>query len=399
MLFAVLFRLVFLFLPPVLSTDLHRYVWDGRALLAGFNPYRHAPADPALEPLRAAAPYDRLDHREVRSIYPPAAQLLFAAGAPGGATGVKSLVVAADVAAIACLARLLRRRGLPPARALLYAWNPLVIVEVAWSGHVEPAGVALLLVGAAAIIQKRPVRGALAVAGAGLVKVLPWALLIPLWRRFPPRAVAAAAALGLAAYWPFRGAGPALASGLGEYARRWEGNGALFPVVRAAIAALDPVPWLKEAIAFLHARLPAAVPVDLLYPWAYPPALARGACALLALAAALWVARRVADPLRAIYLTIGAALLLSPTMHPWYLLWIIPWLAFFPSRAWLLLTGLAPLTYLNLGAAGDVPPHPWVPLAVYLPFAVLALRDRRRGGRSPLPDPGDRLDPESESSS
>jgi hypothetical protein len=379
--FAILFRLVFLFLPPALSTDLARYVWDGRVLLAGFNPYRHAPAEPELAALRGAAPYADLDHRDVRTIYPPGAQLLFAAGAAGGAIGIKTLVVAADLAVAACLAFLLRRRGLPQSRALLYAWNPLVVVETAWSGHLEPAGIACLVAGAAAIIQKRPVRGALLVAGAGLVKVLPWALLIPLRRRLNPGALAAATALGIAAYWPFRGAGAALAAGLGEYASRWEGNGAIFPLVRAAIAAIDPTPWLKAAIGFLKDALPGGALLQPLYAWVYPQSLARAACAALALGAAFACARRVPDPLRALFLTVGAALLLSPTVHPWYLLWIVPFLAFFPSRAWILLTGLVALAYLNLGVPAGAPPHRWVPLAEYLPFAMLLIADRARARR------------------
>ncbi|MGH9750093.1 MAG: hypothetical protein ACRD6R_09240, partial [Candidatus Polarisedimenticolia bacterium] len=177
---AVAYRLVFLFLPPVLSTDLRRYLWDGRVACAGFSPFAHAPADPALLPLRDDL-YARLEHRDVPTIYPPAAQALFAAGGACGrsATALKALFVGADLLGMVLIARLLRLRGLPPLRLLLYAWNPLVVIEVAWSGHLEPAALACALAGTAAIIQKRPIRGALALALAGLVKLLPWFLFLP----------------------------------------------------------------------------------------------------------------------------------------------------------------------------------------------------------------------------
>jgi alpha-1,6-mannosyltransferase len=47
---ATLIRLAFVFQAPTLSGDVYRYIWDGRVIDAGFNPYLHVPADPALTP-------------------------------------------------------------------------------------------------------------------------------------------------------------------------------------------------------------------------------------------------------------------------------------------------------------------------------------------------------------
>jgi hypothetical protein len=287
-----------------------------------------------------------------------------------------------DLLAIALLIRLLRLRGLPPHRVLIYAWNPLVVVEVAWSGHLEPAGVACVLAGAAAIIQKRPVRGALALALAGLIKVLPFFLFVPVWRHLRPRAAAIGAALALAAvaYAPFFKGGMVPGAGLGEYARRWRANGSIFPALEAILQLLDPAPHLKAAIAAIRARVPWSGALDHLYPLVYPPTLARAACLLAALGILVAVARRVADPARALYLSIGAALLLSPTVHPWYLIWAVPWMCLFPSPAWILLSGLVALAYL--------PPSPWVPVAEYgPPLALLAAGAWRRRRPGPLVPP------------
>ena len=65
--------------PPVLSDDLYRYVWDGRVQAAGINPYLHAPAAGALHALRDTEVHPRVNHPDVRTIYPPLAQILFVA--------------------------------------------------------------------------------------------------------------------------------------------------------------------------------------------------------------------------------------------------------------------------------------------------------------------------------
>ena len=71
-------RLVCLFSPPFLSTDIFRYVWDGRVQAAGINPYRYIPADPHLAFLRDLDIYPHINRRSyAHTIYPPGAQMLF----------------------------------------------------------------------------------------------------------------------------------------------------------------------------------------------------------------------------------------------------------------------------------------------------------------------------------
>ncbi len=384
-LFACLFRATLLFAAPALSEDIYRYRWDGRVLLSGGNPYLTTPA----EAERAGRPVDPLDarvaHREVGTIYPPAAQLFFALGAllTPGILGLKSLLVLCDLLGIACLRGILERRGLPSRRILLYAWNPLAVIEVAWSGHLEPLGVLLVLVAAAAIIQRRDLRSTIALVAAGLVKLLPLALFAPFLRSIRARVIVLVPLLFAAAFWPFRAAGRRVLGGAEEYARRWVANESIFGIVQSAIAWIGPTPALKAAIAWLRARVPGSEPLDHLYPYLYPPDLARAVCVAAALLVALVIVRRGIEPLRGAFVMTGALLLLSPTLHPWYVLWILPWICLFPSRAFILLSGLVALAYLNLGASGrEVEPYPWVRLAEYLPFyttlaAELFARRRR----------------------
>jgi hypothetical protein len=403
---AVLFRLPLLFAAPALSNDLLRFLWDGRVLLATGNPYGVPPEAPALVPLRDST-WEAMDHRDVPTIYPPAAQALFATatavgGVGSGAAGLalKLLVLLADLGVMVTLRWILERRGLSPVRLLVYAWNPLVVVEAAWSGHIEPAAVLCVLLGAAALIRERDLAATLALTLGGLVKLMPLALLAPLLRRVRARWLVLPPILIAAAYWPFRAAGAGLLGGLDEYARRWLANESLFAVVRGVITWVAPTEALKVAIAWVRAHVPHTGFLDALYFHVHPLDLAKAVCAAAAAGVAVVIVRRRIEPLRGMYLMTGALLLLSPTAHPWYLLWIAPWLCLFPSRAWVMLTGLAALAYLNLGAAArDAEPHPWVRLVEYLPFYALLIADafrsrvRRRTGAQPDHDPAPVVEP------
>ncbi|HXU10467.1 MAG TPA: hypothetical protein VN898_00750 [Candidatus Binatia bacterium] len=388
--FAILFRLTFLFASPALSNDLYRYLWDGRQTLAGANPYGGTPAERGAAATQDAE-FARMDHADVPTVYPPAAQALFALGAaPGrGVQGIKTLVVVADLLLIGALMTLMRRRAVPDVRVLIYAWSPLAVTEAAWSGHIEPAGVLCVILAGTALIARREAGAALLLSLGGLVKLFPLVLFAPLVRSIRVRFAALALLLFLVAWWPFRAAGAGLVAGLSEYAGRWLGNESLFGLAHAAIAWIDPTPALKAAITLARRHVPYSEALEPLYGWVYPIDLAKGTCALVALGVAAWLVRRRVEPLRGMYLMTGAVLLLSPTAHPWYFLWILPWLCLFPSVPWILLCGLVALAYVNLGAPGrELEPYPWIRLVEYLPFFALLMLEWLRGERRGIGSPG-----------
>ena len=140
--FAIAMRVVLLPLTPELSDDIYRYLWDGHVQLSGINPYLHAPADPALADIRTPW-HGLINHPEVSTIYPPFAQVAFfiIALAGGAIVQAKLLWLGFDLATAWVLGRVAaftgRSRRLTQ---LLYLWCPLLVVEVAWSGHMEPLG-------------------------------------------------------------------------------------------------------------------------------------------------------------------------------------------------------------------------------------------------------------------
>ena len=144
---AVLMRAAFLPAPPLLSSDIYRYIWDGRVQAAGINPYRYVPADPALAQLRDPEIYPKINRATyARTIYPPAAQMAFAAigQVTGSVVDMKLTMLLFEAVAMLALTRVLRLAGLPPERILIYAWNPLPLWSFSCDGHVDAIAIGFI---------------------------------------------------------------------------------------------------------------------------------------------------------------------------------------------------------------------------------------------------------------
>ncbi|WP_419757800.1 hypothetical protein [Acidisoma sp.] len=173
---AVIMRVVLITNPLLLSSDIYRYVWDGRVQAAGINPYRYIPADPALTALRDQTIYPNINRRTyARTIYPPAAQVVFAIVGRISQTviAMKLAMLACEAVAVICLLRLLAIARLPAERVLIYAWNPLVLWSFACDGHVDAIAVGLLAVALLCRAERRFGAAGAFLAGAVLAKFLP----------------------------------------------------------------------------------------------------------------------------------------------------------------------------------------------------------------------------------
>ena len=173
---AIALRVLLLAAPPILSTDIYRYVWDGRVQAAGINPYRYVPADAALASLRDPVVYPQINRADyARTIYPPLAEVVFAVigRVSDTVTGMRLVMLGFEAVGIICLLRLLPLAGLPGEHILIYAWNPLALWSFASDGHVD--GVAVGLLGLALLLRARHKDGwaGAALAGAVLAKFFP----------------------------------------------------------------------------------------------------------------------------------------------------------------------------------------------------------------------------------
>ena len=324
---ALIFRLQLFPLQPALSDDLLRYRWEGRIQAAGWNPYAVRPDDPRLSALRDEH-HASVPGRDIPSIYPPLLELAYAGTyrllpeAPGMATLIlfKLPFLAADLFLVGLLAGWVRSTGGGNALVALYAWNPLVVVEFAASGHNDALATAGVVAACLMILRGRGTLSTLLLTAATLVKFFP-AVLFPLWlqRTNWPRArwswinLGLAATLAAACAWPYRSAWRTVLESLAYYESRWQMNNASLYALLA---------W------FSGSRDVAA-------------GIGVGVVAGLA----LWAAARRLDAIRAAYLLFGAMLMLAPNSFSWYFTWMVPLLVFFPNPAWLLLTVLQFLSY------------------------------------------------------
>ncbi|MGC2321932.1 MAG: hypothetical protein WA463_04800 [Terriglobales bacterium] len=292
---AALWQVVFLRMPSGSDDDIHRYLWDGRVQRLGYNPYLVVPNDPALEALHTTETRT-LNHPDLPSPYPAGAELFFRA-----VTAIHESVFALKVAFVVCdwaivliLLDVLRRTGQGVHWVLAYAWHPLLATEVAGSGHIDIVGVLLLLVSAAALLRRWRAVAAMAFGLAVAVKLLPIVLLPLYWKRIRMRDGALAAVVFGLLYIPFLKRGQIPIGSLGRYVQSFRFN--------------DPVFAALERVA--------------------SPQLAVGLAVLGGLLTAVWLRRTSAAwSLDAFAWPMAASLLCAPVVYPWYLLWLLPFMA------------------------------------------------------------------------
>jgi alpha-1,6-mannosyltransferase len=291
---AAVWHIAFLRVPAGADDDIHRYVWDGRLQRLGYNPFLVVPSDPAAKELHTAET-STLNNPDLPSPYPAGAQLFFRV-----VTAIQESTFALKVAFVVCefaivlvLLDILHRTGQGAHLVLAFAWNPLLAVEVAGSGHVDIVGALLLVVSAAALVRRWRATAAVGLGLAIAVKFLPVVLLPLYWTRVRMRDAALAAGVVVLLYAPFLDHGRIPVGSLGTYVQTFRFNGPVF-------AALDRFA---------------------------PPQLLAGLAVLVGLATATWLrnAKPEWSPEQFAW-PMAATLLCAPAVFPWYLLWLLPFL-------------------------------------------------------------------------
>ncbi len=357
---AAVLRLAFVLQTPTLSGDVYRYIWDGRVIGAGFDPYLHVPADPALIALRDSEQYGLIDKRDYAvTIYPPAAEAIFALVTrfSSRVVAMKLAMVLFEAAAVLALFALMRRLGRPPGGLVAYLLHPAPIWEIAGNGHVDAAMLAFLYGAFAIGGASRPFLAAIPMTLGALAKPTGALGLPALWRPIQVALPLFVLAMASCLYLPFAAAGTGLFGFLPRY------------LEEQGLASGEGVFWLA-----LLGK------VGLLRPAMAPAFAALTGLALLALA--LWTRRRGATDLgsglRGTALLLVAFLLAITPTFPWYFLAALPMtplLGFWSPYA------LATGGFLLYGFQADAPPFfgRW---ALLMGLAVAgAIRDVTQGAR------------------
>jgi alpha-1,6-mannosyltransferase len=182
---AIVLRAYALLFDPLLSSDIYRYVWDGRVQAAGINPYRYVPADDALAFLRDGNIFPHINRAATAvTIYPPVAQFFFLIVTRIGenVTVMRLALLGCESVTVTIIMLLLRRMNRPVTAVIAYLWHPLPVWEIANSGHIDALMVALMLLGLWIALSGRVLRGAVVIAFSMLVKPYVAPVLAGIWR-------------------------------------------------------------------------------------------------------------------------------------------------------------------------------------------------------------------------
>lgn len=342
-----------LVLPVPASDDVYRYLWEGRLQSLGGNPYEVSPAE-AEEflanrpgPGSVVDPYlSRVNHPELTTIYPPVSELLFrlVTSLSYELRSWKIAVLVLDLSLVVLLAGYLRSVRRSAQDVIAYAWHPLPALSFAGEGHVD---VLLLLTSWTAFFlltkRKRALAG-VAWGAAIASKFLPAIYLPILIRPLGWRGVLAGSGLLIAASLPFLGAGGGGVRTLLVFGREMSHNAP--PHVELARVLGPGSAQVIVIAAFLLGSL-------LIVTRSSDNRHVSGAFGLTAL-----------------------ALVLSPTVHPWYLTWLVPFFVLGRRPAWVawsLSVGFGFLAYASEAETGRFFLSRGWRAAEYLPFYLLLL--------------------------
>lgn len=364
---------------PVLEDDYHRYLWDGAQVANGVDPYKYSPAISApfdefgnpvpypeaedLQVLRDEAELNRdlhyrINYPFIKTIYPPLAQGAFALAHwinPYNLNAWRWVLLFVDLLAFALCLGALRAKGLGSHWVALYWWNPVIILEVFNSGHMDVLMTPFLFGALWAAYSGRRYIGAVALAGAAAIKLWPAILMAAMARPYlkrPVHFIGVSALFGIAALVLLL---PQLVhlgdpyQGLTAYSQGWQTHAFIFKLLAEGLGAL----------------------------FSNPDSIARALTGLAVIGTTVWLAlRSPKDGSGTALAMLGAAgtlLLLSPTGYPWYLTWIAPFLVFAPRAGFLALLITAPLYYTRFLLDNDGVRYEWIilPVAFGVPLLLI----------------------------
>ncbi len=364
--FALVFRVFMIGSVPIHENDFYRYLWDGKTLKHGINPYLYEPAalylaengieeptvDPTTQVVLNGRPwteedrqrlaeldhlrgdnhqlYERIGHWQIPTIYPPLAQGFFALSSycfEDSLLGLKLMLLIFDLGTIGLIVALLVLLKRSTASVILYAWSPLVMVEFSNSAHYDTIPIFFLLLAICLSLGKNGILGSIA-AGFGALTKFFGALVVPMlhhprqWQSWTLYLICALVVIG--SYWPFvvwQDAGISrVFQGLQTYSRDWQNNSFVFLIIDAIAGGetYERGKIITGGLFLLCIIILACV-----------PALSRQ------------------DMLYKCFLVMGLLFVLNPTGFPWYCAWVIPFLCFFPNPGLIFLTLTISAYYLG----------------------------------------------------
>jgi alpha-1,6-mannosyltransferase len=407
--FSLLFRLIILPGELIHESDIYRYLWDGKVATHNINPYKYAPADlfmyergyvddyydarnnvtikgriysdkdihrlDTLIKLRDKNPvyFNRIGHPSVPTIYPPAAEAFFILSVflrPDSVLLMKFIFLLFDIGVLFLIIGLLKHFNKDPCFSLIYGWSPLVLKEIANSGHYDSIPIFFTMLSIFLFFKRHHMAGIGALALATLSKFFSVVLLPFFARSLKKGNLLLFGGLLVLFYFPYilwdqtglRG----VFQGLVTYNEHWFYNSSVFTVGYVLLKRFFPL--LTETL------IPSKMIVGIIY------------IGILIYLICKDRSRPVPTEdvdmaiLHKCFWAVAILFIINPVGDPWYFCWSIPFLCFFPYRSWILLSGLLILSYLNFHTdIGFVNKRIWeiklINWLIYVPFFVVLVAE------------------------
>ncbi len=293
--FGIIFRFTLLPTSYTTSDDVHRYLWEGKVIANGFNPYTTSPNDSTLAHLRDEN-YEKVTFKHIPAIYPPLSQVVFTLNyfvAGNGTIFLKILYMICELLTLIFLSKLLELKGKDPKLVLLYAWLPLPILEYFNNAHLDVIGITFLVMFVYYFEKQKFNLASVLLALAFLSKLLAVLLLPLVIKKLGIKKSFIFYAIFLSVsvifYLPFTFNNLDVLTGLFKYLSRWEFNGSVYNIIKAAFSSGQ---------------------------------IARLFCAVMLSLSVLIIAIRYKDFMKAVFAVFLCIIIFSTTLYPWYLGWI-----------------------------------------------------------------------------
>jgi hypothetical protein len=352
-------RLALVPVHPIGSDDYYRYIWDGKVIASGMNPYRYAPTDTSLASLHSQTLPTKINFGDMKTIYPPLAEILFyVAYKISGESflGIKVLLFVFDLLTMFGILLILRQLNLSPKNLLLYAFCPLPLVQFFVDAHMDGFGIPLLVFAILFYIMDKKLLSYLLIGLSVCVKPL-GLILIPIIffseKKLADRlkVILVPVIVCVILYLPFIFTGSPFQA-LVTFTQNWTFNGIVF---------------------------------DFLNIFFNDNQKTRMDCAILMMAFYTPVVLIRRDLLTKIYVSVFLLFIFSPVVHPWYLSWLAFLLPMQPRWSGIVFVGLISLTSFTLVTyqlSGIWRDYPVVLLLEYIPvlslFVYEAMVESRR---------------------
>jgi rSAM/selenodomain-associated transferase 2 len=324
--------------PHPVDSDANRYLWEGRLIREGYDPYSHVASAPEWANQRDAY-WDGMNQKALRTIYPPIAEWTFAAigGLWYHPAALKAVFIVFDLGSIALLLAMLSARSQPLRLAGLYAFNPVPLIGFAAEGHFDAMLIFFVLL-ALSLHERRYTAWSWIALGLAVQTKLVAVLLAPLFvRREGWRTAWIGAAIAVLPFLPYSADINAWLSGVHHFGADLGFNGSIHALASIAFGNRASAAVLCAAILVLWIALVTFLDTD------------------------LW---------HSAFFVFGGLIALSPIVHYWYVSWALVFVPLFPSLAWITLSGMMALYFLV-----GVIPAPWEQIVIWATFGVMLVRE------------------------